>query len=238
MTPRARSLWFFAGSLVAAAVFIRLGIWQATRLGERRAVNRVALAARELPLIILDDPTQAAGLPDSGFNNRRVEVTGRFDHAADVVIRGQSLEGVPGVRIVTPLRPLRGDTGILVQRGFVNSPDAERVDLSGLLEEGVHVVRGIAFVQPDTGAPGDPFELDGQLTWRRVDLRALRERLPYPLHSWVLLQTPDTSLPKWPRRDQAPPLDDGPHLSYMIQWFAFAVIAVVVGSVVGFRRSP
>jgi cytochrome oxidase assembly protein ShyY1 len=31
-------------------------------------------------------------------------------------------------------------------------------------------------------------------------------------------------------------LDDGPHLNYAIQWFAFAGIAVVVGAVVGFGK--
>lgn len=236
MSPRARSLLFFAGTLVAALVFIRLGIWQATRLGERRALNRRALVARQLPPITLDDPTQGAGLGDSGFNDRRVEVTGRYDHAADIVIRGQSEEGVPGVRIVTPLRPLRGDTAILVQRGYITSPDARRVNLSGLREEGVRTVRGIAFVQPDTGVRGEPLDEDGQLTWRRIDLPSLRERLPYPLHSWILLQTPDTSLPRLPRRDQPPALDDGPHLSYAIQWFSFAITAIVVGGIVGFRK--
>ncbi|HEY7681801.1 MAG TPA: SURF1 family cytochrome oxidase biogenesis protein, partial [Gemmatimonadales bacterium] len=77
---------------------------------------------------------------------------------------------------------------------------------------------------------------DGQLTWRRIDLAALRTRLPYPIHSYVILQLPDSTLPKLPRRDEAPALDDGPHLSYAVQWFGFAVTALVVGGIIGFRR--
>jgi surfeit locus 1 family protein len=237
MSPRARSLLFLAGSLVAALVFVRLGLWQLHRLERRRALNRPAAAARAQPVVSFDDPVEAAGLIRSGLENRRVRVTGRYDHAAEIVLRGQSEEGVPGVRIVTPLRPLRGDTAILVQRGFVASPDAWTVTLSELEEPGVHEVTGIAFLQPDSGVAGQPAELDGRLTWHRIDLRAIRERLPYPVHSFILLQLLDPSLPLAPRRDQPPPLSDGPHLGYAIQWFAAALIALGFGGFVGFRRT-
>jgi surfeit locus 1 family protein len=227
---------FFVGCVLAAGIFGRLGIWQVSRLQERRAVNARTLAARALPPLMLDEPGETIGLDLARLNNRRVRVTGRYDHAAEVVIRDQSEGGVPGVRIVTPLRPLRGDAAILVQRGYVTSGDARRVDLAPLREEGVKVVTGLLFAQPDTGVQGDPLELDGQLTWRRIDLAALRTRLPYPIHSYVILQLPDSTLPKLPRRDEAPALDDGPHLSYAVQWFGFAVTALVVGGIIGFRR--
>jgi surfeit locus 1 family protein len=237
MSPRTRSLLFFAGCLVAAAGFTRLGVWQLSRLGERRALNATALAARALPPIVLDDPVDAARLTGASANNRRVRVTGRYDHAAEIVIRGQSEAGVPGVRIVTPFRPLRGDTAVLVHRGFVTSGDARRVDLDSLHEDGVVTVTGIAFDAPATGVAGEPREEGGQLTWRRLDLGALRQRLPYPLQSYTILQLPDSALPKLPRRDDPPVLDDGPHLSYAIQWFSFALTALVVGTIIGFRKS-
>jgi len=237
MSPRTRSLLFFAASLAAALLFVRLGLWQLHRLERRRALNRPAAAARAKPVVSFDDPVEAAGLLRSGLENRRVRVTGRYDHAAEIVLRGQSEEGVPGVRIVTPLRPLRGDTAILVQRGFVAAPDAWTVTLSELEEPGVREVTGIAFLQPDSGVAGQPAELDGQLTWHRIDLRAIRERLPYPVHSFVLLQLPDPALPSAPRRDRPPPLSDGPHLGYAIQWFAGALIALAFGGFVGFRRT-
>jgi surfeit locus 1 family protein len=237
MTTRARGYLFFGMTLVLAAVFVRLGVWQLSRHRERRAANAAAMATRTLPPLILDDPIQTVGIDPSAMTNRRVVATGRYDHAADVVIRGQSEGGVPGVRIVTPLRPLGSDSAILVQRGYVTSGDARRVDLAPLAEEGVRTVSGLAFALPDTGQSGEPLEQDGQLTWRRLDLRALRTRLPYPVRGFVILQTPDSSLPRLPRRDEAPELSTGPHLSYAVQWFGFAVTAVVVGGIVGFRRS-
>ncbi len=190
-----------------------------------------------LPPISLDDSASAATLNAASADNRRVRVTGRYDHAGEVVIRGQSEQGVPGVRIVTPFRPLRGDTAILVHRGFVTSGDARSVDLASLDEEGVRTVTGIAFTAATNGKGGEPRSEGGVLTWRRLDLAALRTRLPYPIQSWTILQTPDSALPRLPRRDDPPELDDGPHLSYAIQWFSFAVTALVVGSIIGFRKT-
>ena len=40
----------------------------------------------------------------------------------------------------------------------------------------------------------------------------------------LLRQTPDRGLPPLPRRLPVPELSEGPHLSYAIQWFAFALI--------------
>lgn len=237
MTPRARGLLFFGGTVLAALVFVRLGIWQVARLHERRARNATAREARELPPVSLDATLAAGGGTGGALDNRRVSVNGRYDHAAEVVLRGQTEGGVPGVRLVSPLRPLAGDTAILVQRGFVPSPDARTVSLAGLEEPGVVWVRGLAFAL-DTTQRGQPLEEGGRLTWRRVDLPALRQRLPYPVASYLILQEPDSALGASPRRDEPPLLDDGPHLTYAIQWFAFATIALVVGTIVGFKRQP
>jgi surfeit locus 1 family protein len=50
----------------------------------------------------------------------------------------------------------------------------------------------------------------------------------------VLDQTPSPGLPRrWP----PPSLDDGPHLSYAIQWFSFALI-ILVGTGALLRKSP
>ena len=229
MTPRTRGMLFFGLTAGLALVFLKLGWWQVTRLQARRADNTLALAARTAEPVGLDSIGAVGGL-----DNRRVDLTGQYDQVAVVVLRGQSEQGVPGVRILTPLRLAGRDDAVLVQRGFVTSGDARTVDLSGLREEGLLRVQGIAFAVP--AQAGEPLEEAGQLTWRRVDLAALSARLPYPLLPFVVLQLPDSSLPRLPRRDDPPLLDDGPHLSYAIQWFSFAITALVVGGLVGFRK--
>ena len=56
MSSRAR-LVVIAGFTIVALVFARLGLWQVSRLRERRAANVVALEARWAPRIWLDGAT-------------------------------------------------------------------------------------------------------------------------------------------------------------------------------------
>jgi len=147
------------------------------------------------------------------------------------------MEGIPAVRIVTPLRPASGDTAVLVIRGIVPSPDANSVELDSLREPGPQRVEGTAIAITTESGSGEPLETNGRTTWARLDLAAIRKALPYPVRAIAILQRPDPSLPNFPRRIEPAPLDDGPHLSYAVQWFAFALTSVIGGLIVTGRRS-
>ena len=96
-------------------------------------------------------PVDLASGPD-GLADRRVTARGTYDHAHDMLLRGQVLSGSPGVVVVTPLRGARGDSAVLVVRGFLPSPDGISVpQLDSLGEPGEQVVSGIARTIP-TGA--------------------------------------------------------------------------------------
>jgi surfeit locus 1 family protein len=225
--PHSRLL-LIAGFLLAAVVCIRLGIWQLDRLRDRRSSNASALAARSAPLVVLDGRSL-----DSNLANRRVRVRGRYDHGHDIVLRGRQYRGVPGVEIVSPLLPDGGHLAVLVNRGFVPSPDAFTVRPDSLREPGTTLVEGIAL--PIDSGRGVPLQRARLTTWSRLDHQALRDSLPYPVYPVYIRQSPDTGLPRLPRRLDPPSLDDGPHLSYAIQWFAFAAIALVFAGVMARR---
>ncbi|HEX7336754.1 MAG TPA: SURF1 family protein [Gemmatimonadales bacterium] len=225
MSSRARLLLIaFFG--LAALVCARLGIWQVQRLHERRAANAVALAARAQDPVRLD--SVMAG--DSSLIERHVLVRGRYDHARDIVLRGRAYQGSPGVEIVTPLVLEGGRAAVLVSRGFVPAPDAASVLTDSLREPGLVTVKGLALALPS--GQGVPLERPGGITWARLDLEALGDRMPYTLAPIYIRQEPDARLPRFPRRLEPPPIDDGPHLNYAIQWFSFAVMAVGFGIVV------
>ena len=226
MSPVARRLTLLALVLVAA-LFVRLGFWQLGRREERRAANRAAAQARAEPPRELG--VGADRMPEE-LNEHWVEASGAFDRSHEVVIRGQAFQGTPGVLVVTPLRLATSDSAVLVLRGFVPSADAVRADLDSLAEPGTVRVRGLA-TQIASGG-GQPIERDGRTTWARLDLPALRARLPYPVLPVLVRQTPDSGLPLSPLRLPAPELSEGPHLSYAIQWFAFAVMTVAFGVLV------
>jgi len=222
-------LILIAGFLLATVVCVLLGVWQMRRLQERRSANAMAQAARSMPLVRLSGRTM-----DSNLVNRRVGVWGRYDHAHDIVIRGRPFRGVPGVEVVSPLLLEDGQVAVLVNRGFVPSPDALTVQPDSFREPGRHWVEGIAL--PIDSAGGAPLYRARLTTWAKLDREALRDSLPYPFYPVYILQLPDSGLPAFPRRFEAPPLNDGPHLSYAIQWFAFAAIAVVFAGVIARQK--
>ena len=233
MSPLTRRLAILA-LLLLAALFVGLGFWQLGRLEERRAASRAAEAARAEPARELG---VGADWTAAELKERWVEASGTYDHGHEIVIRGQAFQGTPGVLVATPLRLPTGDSAVLVLRGFVPAPDAVRADLEGLQEPGTVRVRGLATPIPEGG--GRPLDHGGRTTWARLDLDELRRRLPYPLFPVVVRHTPDSGLPGLPRRLPAPELSDGPHLSYAIQWFAFAAMTVAFAVlVVGRKRNP
>ena len=65
--------------------------------------------------------------------------------------------------------------------------------------------------------------------FRWLDPAAAAARVGRPLlASYVVLEGPrEPGAVKTPVRVPPPPLDDGPHSSYAIQWFAFAAIALI-----------
>ena len=217
--------------LLAAAGFVRLGFWQLHRLDERRAANRVAIAARAAPVLELAGAAVASA---DSLEERKVMARGRYDHMHDIVLRGGAYQGVPGVYLVTPLRLAGSDTAVLVERGFVPAPDAVTADAGTFAEPGEVVVKGLARrLRPGRG---NPMRREGRTTWARLDPDALRDSLPYPILSISIRQTPDPSLPSFPRRMEPLPIDDGPHLNYAIQWFLFATLALAFAFLVIGRR--
>jgi surfeit locus 1 family protein len=211
---------------VVALVCARLGAWQVHRLQERRAVNAAALAARSMPPVTI----QESAAVDTGLVDRRVVATGHYDDNQAIILRGRVHQGVPGVEIVSPLVLGPGQGAVLVNRGFVPTPDAFTVAPDSLREPGRVRVEGIAL--PIGSGRGAPLTRGRETTWAALDLQALADRLPYPFSPIHIRQLPDSALPRFPRRLDPPALDDGPHLSYAIQWFSFSVMALVFGIVI------
>jgi surfeit locus 1 family protein len=225
---RSRPL-FIGFVVVAVLVCVRLGLWQLARHSTRGAANGIAATSRAGEPRVF--PGGGPLAPDL-----RVVATGSFDLEHEFILRGRSLSGAPGVEIATPFRMAGSDTAFLVVRGFVPSSDAMSVDRTGLREEGVRTIRGVAF---NILNDGTPIARNNDTTWDRIPgaWLELPGNFPYPVHAYGLWQEKEEGMPPFPIRLGPPALTAGPHLSYAIQWFAFALI-FGVGGFVYLRRRP
>ena len=218
---RPRIIVFCVMAVLAAAVFTRLGFWQLSRLHERQRRNAEVLAAQR------GRPDAFGSLPadTAAAHYRPALVTGRFDYEHELVLAGRTHLGSPGVELLTPVRIAGQDTAVLVNRGWVYSPDAGSVDRARWHESDSAAVAGyVEQYAPDAGSTQST--LDSRII-RRVSRREIAGRIPYPLAPYYLVQTGDTADAKHPARRSIPALDDGPHRGYAVQWFAFAITALV-----------
>lgn len=215
--------------MLAAAGCVRLGVWQLSRLAERRAFNARLYARFAEPPVPL-----AAVSPDTATSRyRRVLLDGTWDVEREVRLVSRTRNGSPGVNFVTPLRRPGTDTAVLVNRGWVYAQDAKTPADPGRWHPRGAQATGVAFVDIfPAGLPGDARSPGDSATIRRLDPAALRDRWPYPIASYYLVLQPmaeDTTVHRdsTPVRLTLPPMSEGPHRSYALQWFAFAAVAVV-----------
>ncbi len=213
-----RILLFSAFALAAAALFVRLGVWQISRLHERQALN----AYIESRIDSAPVPFFALG-PDSARSHfRRVTVQGTPDFAREFYMVDRSRDGSPGVYVLTPIRVPGHDTAVLVNRGWVYAPDASTIDPSRWhAPDGAFQGYVDEFQAPVAVPPPEPWHV------RTIDYGRIAAALPYPIaDTYVVALGKDSVIAGTPLRIEPPPLDEGPHRSYAIQWFAFAAIAL------------
>lgn len=134
----------FGITVLAALGATALGFWQLDRHGDRKAFNEVARRGLGLPLV--DWNTTTARQP-----NRRAVARGEFLEQYEFLLRGRSVQGVPAVQVVTPLKLPGQDTALLVSRGFVPAPDAANPGSAKWSEPGEVLVRKVLLGVPDQG---------------------------------------------------------------------------------------
>ena len=213
---------------------IRLGFWQVERHNERQASN-TQITAR-----LVEAPAELQSLPrDSLVRFKRVRTAGHYDFANEMVLTSRGRHGAPGVHVITPLRLESGDSAILVNRGWAYAPDGMTVDLT-LFREDSNAVVVDGFVEDFSTSAGPVSTSSVANAIRRLNYDSIRTRLPYALAPVVVVQRLDSGEVVavdrgHPVRADPPPLDEGPHRAYAVQWFAFALVGFV-GTVLVLQR--
>lgn len=229
--------WLVRHVLVAAliAAMISAGLWQLRRLDEKQTYKALVEARQEEPVADVTDVVPVgAGVGDaavSGVLYRKVRATGTYASDDTVVVENRTYNAAPGAWVLTPLQ-LDDGTAVLVNRGFVGfDRDGEIVDPAP--PTGKVTVEGLLFPSQSRGAFGPTDPAEGRLrVMARVDLDRLDEQVEADLlPTYIQLVTSDPAeLAAAPGAPQlvalGPPTpDEGPHLSYAVQWLIFTLIA-------------
>jgi surfeit locus 1 family protein len=233
----APSLLMTAAMVLACVAFINLGQWQ-WRKGQLRQQewDRYARGA---------DSVRTLG--DSGMGDvprfQRVSLAGRYDGAHQLLLDNRSHQGLPGYEVLTPL--VRADGRVaLVDRGWVpfTGVRAHLPDVT-LASPGKEVaVSGRSDELPAAGLPSGRAPPPPEGGWPKVTSFPTMPELAQALglsgtrlEPRILLLDPDQ--PQGYVRDWQPPgMSPLRHLSYAIQWWAFAALAVILWVTMSLKR--
>ncbi len=224
-------------ALVGIVGFIALGFWQYDRHLARTTLDeRVAQRLDEAPVPLASLLTQPVDL----IEYRPVSVTGFYASEEEVVWRARTLDGVSGNHVITPL-VLADGRSVVVDRGWVPIDlDDPPVAVAAPPTGEVTVIGLVRRPQPSGGlGPRDP--ADGRLSRiSRLIPARLADQITSPLIVDYYIQRlePSPGDGELPLIGELPEPGGGPpHLSYAVQWWAFAAVVAVGYPVLLYRTS-
>jgi cytochrome oxidase assembly protein ShyY1 len=229
---RRKWLGGLALAIAAAVVMVFLGIWQWHRYEERSAVNNRIDAADTVaaePLTsVMSAPTRPGAAGHSPGDDRawtKVTVSGRYDPAHEIQVRGRTVNGDVGFEIVTPL--IRNDgSAVLIDRGWLpQGGDALAAPQVPPAPTGQVTVVGQVHLSESRPTPVQ--HRDGRLDTRRISVPRLAHSLPYPVYGAYVLLTSQT--PKASPQFTPIPIDHEDawqNAGYTVQWWLFAAMAL------------
>jgi cytochrome oxidase assembly protein ShyY1 len=223
----ARMLLLLLLLLGAAAVCVRLGMWQLDRAEVRgAAADREAAGEGAVRPAALTDVVAPQTSLSGDHEGRLVEVTGTFDASDELLVVDRLLDERTGYLVLTPLRVTAADGAVLpVVRGWV--PDAEEAERLAPAPTGQVTVTGYLRSGEQAGRTGLP---EGQVS--TISPAELVNRWGGPIYSaYVVIAEVD------PPQDAAlavlpPPTAetglDLRNVAYALQWWIFGGFALLL----------
>lgn len=223
-------------TLAGVALFAALGVWQLDRAAQKQRLLSAYSHAAQAPFedfAAVSDRADAQHFP-------HVRIAGRFDVAHAYLLDEQVHEGRLGVHALAVFAPHGALRSLLVDRGWIawdHAPGTQPV--LPPLPSGEGSVTGIYAPYPGSGLRVGGDALAAQTAWPKLTLRldpaALARDMGKPLLPGLLLldAAPDSGFV----REWTPPVM-GPdrHRAYALQWFAFALAAIVMFVVLHWRK--
>jgi len=221
---------------IGIAAFMKLGVWQLDRARQKeQLLAAFATAANEAP-------QNFASVRDSADLQRypHVRVTGHYATDRGYLRDEQLHDGHLGVHAIAVFAAAGEDRLLLVDRGWIAWNHAPgTTPILPPLPDGEATLAGIYAPLPGSGLRVGGNALTAQNTWPkltlRIDAAEIAADLGKSLLPRMLLLDADAGsgfVREW-TPNVMPPLR---HRAYALQWFTFALVALVVFAVVHWRK--
>lgn len=228
MSPRCRLLLVGLAALLGVGVTVSLGRWQLDRAAQKEALAAsIAQQGALVPLSTSQLLAAAAGPQVRALVHRSAVLSGTWLPEHTVFLDNRQMQARVGFFALTPLRLAGTDTVVMVQRGWLPRNFENRTQLPALATPtGVMEVQGrIAPPPSKLYEPGAP--VLGAIR-QNLDLDQFRAETGLPLRTDITLQQTGAAseglLRDWPAIN----LGVDKHYGYAAQWFALAVLIVVL----------
>ncbi|MDO5533284.1 MAG: SURF1 family protein [Propionibacteriaceae bacterium] len=222
---RAWLRWTLMSVFVIAlgVTFVNLGQWQLDRLDQRRDSNATVVEHEAAPIQPFEDVFTRQITDEDQW--QRVQVRGTFLADRQLQARYRSFDGRTGWELVTPLETTTGQV-VLVDRGFIERPPGQDFPRT-FPAPPAGEVEVIGYVRRNEQGKDNQMT-PTENTVRLINSDALSPWVGRPLVNGFIAAIevqPGQSAELEPVTP--PPLTEGPHLSYALQWFAFTAIAAI-----------
>ena len=223
MTGARRWLGYLALVVLFSIACALLAWWQFSRLEEAR--ERVDRVVRNWDA----DPVPLASiLPeldhfDPSLTWHPVAITGEYLVNEQLLVRGRPRDGLPGFEVLVPFVTDDGSI-LIVDRGWVavgdaqDSPDAVPAAPTGTVD----IVVRVKATEPQIPGRTAP---DGQAATIHLPTVAAIVGGDVYTGAYGIIASEDPAPAVVPAPPTKPALDEGPHLSYALQWIVFAIMA-------------
>lgn len=219
-----RWLGFLALTIAFALVCVGLGFWQLARRADATARIELVETNWSAPAMPLDEALPDLDSFDESLEWHPVTLEGRYLVDEQLLARARPFGGAPGFEVLVPFR-LDDGRVFIVDRGWVpvgndqDSPDSVPAPPSG----DVVVVARLKPGEPAIPGRSAP---EGQVA--SIQLDAIGQQLGGEVFTgaYGLLSDEDPPAER-PIAAGKPEPDEGPHLSYALQWFVFAILGFV-----------
>ena len=230
------------------AVFVYLGLWQLERAEQKQHLaETLILRQQQKPLALVNGllfqeskGQKLAGekkQSDPGSNvqeleHSQLEVEGEYLVDKSVLIENRKYRGKTGFHVITPFLVSKSKRVLLVNRGWVKAGPKLGIPRFET-PQGIHQLVGtVSIPSPPVldltnSSQGFSEDIENFQRWPFFTLERYRKWSGSDIYPLVLLLSPKSEggfIRRWPK----PQVDPSMHIGYALQWFAFALIVVLI----------